>query len=205
MVRFLLFHSLESFCFCLCFCSCILSGCQSQFAGSFRFDADGPDEAQQFAPHGGDDLALVLACRRQPGIAFREPDLCLPGDLLDGFRHSFLSLAQPGADGWPVPITPGRFNNDAPEMRVARFGNAPASRSLAAGVLTGHRAAVTHQVAVQFSKRVMLPNSATIVTAEISAMPRKACKPLTTSCTAGVASLTASVIACSSRLTRSPM
>ena len=144
MVRFLVFHSLESFCFC--FCSCTLSGCHLLHDGRLRLDPDSPDEAQQFAPHGGDDLALVFACRRQSGIAFREPDLRLPGDLLDGFRHSFLSLAQPGADGGPQPITPGRFNNDTSEMSVACLGNASTLRSVAAGVLAGNRAAVTHQL-----------------------------------------------------------
>jgi hypothetical protein len=37
------------------------------------------------------------------------------------------------------------------------------------------------------------PNSDTIVTAEISAMPRNACNPLINSCTCGDASFTASV------------
>jgi hypothetical protein len=55
------------------------------------------------------------------------------------------------------------------------------------------------------SKREIRPSSATIVTAEISAMPRRACKPLTTSCTSGDARFTASVIACSRRLTRAAM
>ena len=116
-VGFLFFHWLESFCFCLCCCPS--SGRHTQLAVGLRFDPDGPDKAQQFAPHGGYDLALVLASRRQPGMAFCEPDLRLPGDLLDGFRHSFLPLALPGADGWSQPIAPGRFNNDTSEMSVA--------------------------------------------------------------------------------------
>jgi hypothetical protein len=33
---------------------------QLQLAGRFRFDPDGPDEAQQFAPDRGDDLLLSL-------------------------------------------------------------------------------------------------------------------------------------------------
>ena len=54
----------------------------------FRLDSDGPDEAQQFASYGGDDLALVLASRRQPGVALGEPDLRLPGNLLDPLSGS---------------------------------------------------------------------------------------------------------------------
>ena len=34
------------------------------FDRRFHLDSDGPDKAQQFASYGGDDLALVLACRR---------------------------------------------------------------------------------------------------------------------------------------------
>src|ERR1039458_9364825 len=74
------------------------SSCRHRLlTGRLNLDSDGPDEAQQFAPHCGDDLALVLACRRQPGIALGEPDLRFPGNLLDWFWNPFLSLAQP----WP--------------------------------------------------------------------------------------------------------
>src|SRR5271170_1824859 len=54
-------------------------------------------------------------------------------------------------------------------------------------------------------KRDTWPNSAAMVTAEISAIPRSACRSLMTCCNAGEASLTASVIACSRRATRSRM
>ena len=69
-----------------------------------------------------------------------QPDLRLPGDLFDRFRHPLLSLAQPGTNGGPITIAPGRFNNDPSEMRVACFGDASPPGSLAAGVLRGfHR------------------------------------------------------------------
>ncbi len=108
----------------------------------FRLDSDGPDEAQQFASYGGDDLALVLACRHQQSIAIGEPDLRLPGDLFDLLRHPLLPLAQRGSDAWPQPITRGRFDDDLSQMRVARFADAPLLLALAAGVLAGNHAAV---------------------------------------------------------------
>jgi hypothetical protein len=72
----------------------LFSGCHLLFGCLLSLDADGPDEAQQLASRGSDDLPLVLACRRQSGIAFAMPDLRLPGNLLDLFRHPFLPFAQ---------------------------------------------------------------------------------------------------------------
>ena len=54
-------------------------------------------------------------------------------------------------------------------------------------------------------KRETWPNSAAIVTAEMCAVPRNACRSVITSCNAGEASFTASTMACSSRTTRSRM
>jgi hypothetical protein len=112
----------------------------------FSLDSDGPDEAQQFASYSGNDLALVLACSRQPSVALGESDLRLPGNLLDWFWEPFLSLAQPGPDGRPVPITPCRLDHDTSQMCVACLGDAPLSLSLATGVFAGNCAAVTHQL-----------------------------------------------------------
>jgi hypothetical protein len=43
-------------------------------------------------------------------------------------------------------IAPCRFDDDSSQVGVAGFSDAPPSRSLATGILTGHRAAVTHQL-----------------------------------------------------------
>ena len=79
-----------------------------------------------------------------------QPVLRLPGDLLDLFRNPLLSLAQRRPDAWPEPIAPGRFDGDSSQMRVACLGDASALRSLAAGVLAGNRAAITHQLPSAF-------------------------------------------------------
>ena len=43
-------------------------------------------------------------------------------------------------------IAPRRFDDDSSQMRVARFGDAPAPGPLAAGILAGHSTAVSHQL-----------------------------------------------------------
>ena len=43
-------------------------------------------------------------------------------------------------------IAPCRFDDDSSQMRVARFGDAPAPGPLAAGILAGHSTAVSHQL-----------------------------------------------------------
>ena len=72
----------------------LLSGCHLLPDGRFCSDPDGPDEAQQFTSHCGDDLPLVLACRPQLHIALVQPVLRLPGNLFDLFRNALLSFAQ---------------------------------------------------------------------------------------------------------------
>jgi hypothetical protein len=92
---FLFFHSWKSFCFCLC--SCFSSGCSLLLDRRFRPGPDGPNEAQQLAPHGRDDLSSVLACRLQPAVTLVKAVLRLPGDLW--FRQ--LELAPFDGLIWP--------------------------------------------------------------------------------------------------------
>jgi hypothetical protein len=71
-------------------------------------------------------------------------------------------------------ITPCCFDDDPSQARDARLRNAAAPCSLAPGVLARHSAAITSSRAP--AKRETWPNSAAIVTAEMCAMPRNACK-----------------------------
>jgi hypothetical protein len=73
--------------------SCFSSGGCLLLTCDFCLDPDGPDKAQQFASHCGDDLSLLFSCRRQPQVALVQSMLRLPGYFLDGFRDPFLSLA----------------------------------------------------------------------------------------------------------------
>jgi hypothetical protein len=83
-------------------------------AGLLRFDSDGPDEPQQFAPHRSDDLALVLARCRQPGIAFRESDLTrcmnIPARYVTGYIGDIQPFSGPGDfSAWYQVFLDGRW------------------------------------------------------------------------------------------------
>jgi len=106
----------------------------------------GPDEAQQFTSNCSGDLSLVLACCSQSHVSLVQPVLCLPRNLFSLFRNTLLSFAQSVPDTWWTVIAPCRFDDDSSQMRVAGFGDASAPGSLAAGILAGHGAAVTHQL-----------------------------------------------------------
>ena len=79
----------------------------------FSFDGNGPNESQQLTPHRGHDLVLVLVPRRHSFVAFVQPLLCLPGDLLNFLadRQVLLSACQQTdyvrTDvGMPMPLPP---------------------------------------------------------------------------------------------------
>ena len=105
-----------------------------------------PDEAQEFAPDGRHDLLFAFPPRRQGAIARVQPVLRLPGDRFHLFTDGLLTLEERPPPGRPVSVRPGRFNHDAPQVRIAGLGNAAAADPVTAGVLAGHRAAVAHQL-----------------------------------------------------------
>src|SRR5580700_177082 len=126
---------------------CFLSGCSLLAGESLCSDSDGPDEAQQFTGNCGDDLPLGLAGCAQLHTAFVQPMLRLPCNLFDLFGDALLSSAQSVPDtGWTA-IAPRCFDGDSSQVRVAGLGDAPASRSLATGILAGYSTAVAHQLA----------------------------------------------------------
>ena len=63
----------------------LLSGRDLLPDGSLCSGSYGPDEAQQFTSNCGGDLSLVLACRSQPHVAFVQPVLRFPCNLLGLF------------------------------------------------------------------------------------------------------------------------
>src|SRR5260370_23906287 len=122
------------------------SGCYPLPGYCFCPGPYGPDEAQQFTSNCSGDLSLVLACCSQSHVTLVQPVLCLPRNLFSLFRNPLLSFAQSVPDTWWTMIAPCRFDDDSSQVRVARFGDASAPGPLAAGILAGHGAAVTHQL-----------------------------------------------------------
>src|SRR5271166_4635680 len=107
---------------------------------------DGPDEAEQLAPHGGHDLLVRHASFGKSSIALMEPVLGLPGDRFHGLLDPFLPCSQRTVDSRPVPVGPCRFDEHASEMAVAGLCDSSATRLAAARVLARHGAAVAHQL-----------------------------------------------------------
>src|SRR5882672_3250416 len=97
---------------------------------ALHLDADGPDETGEFTSDGRHDVLLGLAAGGEPDIAVMESVLRLPGNRLDLLARAFLPAPQLAADVGPVAVRPGRFDEDAAQVRIARLGDgfAPPSR-----------------------------------------------------------------------------
>src|ERR1700690_1349387 len=108
--------------------------------------ADGPDEAEQLAPHGGHHFLVWHASFGKSPIATMEPVLGFPGDRLHRLLDVFLARSKGSVDPRPMPVGPRRFNEHAAKMTVAGLGDPAAPRLAAARVLARHRTAVAHQL-----------------------------------------------------------
>ena len=84
-----------------------------------------------------------LACLprgHQAAVAFAQPDLGLPTDVLDGFGLLFEAQLQMPADLGGIAIGPGAFDQGASGMGVAGFGHRPLPAPLPAGIFRGGQA-----------------------------------------------------------------
>lgn len=91
-------------------------------------------------------LLRVLAAAAEPAVAAVQPVLGLPRDGFHGLAERRLPLFQRGAHRWPVAIGPRRLHHNAPQVRVARLGNATPPRPRPTGVLARPEAAVAHEL-----------------------------------------------------------
>src|SRR5205085_10649837 len=103
-----------------------------------------PDKAAELARNGGHDMLFAFAACREAGVPPIQP--LLRGPRRGDRRRWSPALAGPDrrAHKGMVAIVPGRFDEDAPEMRVAGFGDAALDPSGAAGVLGGDEADIRH-------------------------------------------------------------
>jgi ABC transporter substrate binding protein len=94
--------------------------------------------------NGHGDHVSMFALRYKTPIAFAEPDLGFPTDVLDDFELFFQSQLEMSANFRGIAIGPGAFDQDASGMGVARFGNRPLSALLAGGILGGDQPQEVH-------------------------------------------------------------
>ena len=125
---FLLFPSLECFCFC---------SCQAAIRCLTVVSALVP--IAQMNPSSSRATAVVIFLLSLPAaasshIALVQAVLSLPCNLFGLFRNALLSSAQSIPDTWWTMIAPCCFDNDSSQVRVAGFSDAPASIPLATGV-----------------------------------------------------------------------
>ena len=78
-----------------------------------------------------------LAClprAHQLSVAFTQPHLGLPTDVLDGFGLLFQSQLEVATDLGRIAVGPGAFDQGATGMGIAGFGDRTLPASLATGI-----------------------------------------------------------------------
>src|SRR2546422_7693300 len=116
---------------------------------SLRLDAlaDGPDKARELARERDHDLVVIDVPGGEAPVFGTQTQLRPPGDVTDGFRYSCLSGGDDACDPRRIAIGPGRLDQRAPRVAVARLGDRALVPVLPGGVLARHQAQVTHELA----------------------------------------------------------
>ena len=82
----------------------------------------GPHESRQLTRDGyGDHVGMFASCR-ELSVAFAQPDLGFPADVLNHLGLFFEAQLQMSADLRGIAVGPGAFDQDASGMGVTRFG-----------------------------------------------------------------------------------
>ena len=108
-------------------------------------DEGGPDESGQFAGDRGDDLLGGLPARGESVLAPIQALLRGPGVRDDRGRRARLPAPERVAHKAPVTIMPRRFDQDAAQMRIPRFGDRAAGLFRPSGMFGGHEADKRHR------------------------------------------------------------
>ena len=101
---------------------------------------NGPQEASQFAGNGDRDHIGMFASCDEASVAFTEPHLRFPTDVLDDLRLFFESQLPMSTDLGGITIRPGAFDQDATGMGVACLGDRSLATLLTGGMFRGHQA-----------------------------------------------------------------
>ena len=106
----------------------------------------GPAEAREFARDGDRDLLRRFASLNEPAIAMMQSLHCLVCKRDGPLRLALSSTKQVLSDSWKVPAVPGRFDEDASDVIVARLGDGAASCLAAARLLAWNEAQVAREL-----------------------------------------------------------
>ena len=107
---------------------------------------NGPHKGTQFPGDGDDDLIGMFPSGAQLPIAFAQPHLGLPTDILDRLGQLLQAQLEMPADFGRVAIGPGAFDQGTAGMGIARLGDAALATPLATGVFRGREAQIIHEL-----------------------------------------------------------
>jgi hypothetical protein len=103
-------------------------GWQGDFLG------DGPQEGKPFACDGRHDLISMFTASGQFAVAFTQPCLGFPADILDGFGQFFQTQLEMTADLSRLTVSPGTFDQRPTGVAIARCGDAAPTPPLPTGI-----------------------------------------------------------------------
>src|ERR1700679_1594852 len=109
--------------------------------------SDIPDKAAQLAGDSRGHLVVMNAAGTQPAKSRTKPNLGLPGGCHDVLRLPFESWLQRFANASGKAVVPRRFNQDAPNVRIAGLGEPATVACWPARMLAWDQAEISHQFA----------------------------------------------------------
>ncbi len=86
------------------------------------------------------------AAQRQAPIPLAQPQLRSPSDFSKQPRLALLAYLHFSSDTRRMPVAPSRFDEYAPGVRVAGFGDAALGPGFSTGGFAGHQAQEGHQM-----------------------------------------------------------
>jgi hypothetical protein len=106
----------------------------------------GPHEGHQVACDGHHDQVGVFASSGQCSVAFAQPHLGVPTNILDGGGQLFQTPLEMTTDLGRVAVGPGAFDQRPTGMAIARFGDAALMPPLTRGIFRREQPHITHEL-----------------------------------------------------------
>ena len=109
-------------------------GCHRDLFGN------GPHKGNEFPGDSHYNLISVFPPCAQLSVAFAEPYLCLPADILYGFGEFLQAQLQVATDFRRITVRPGAFDEGMSRMSIPRLGDRALPPPLTTGVFRGGQA-----------------------------------------------------------------